>query len=94
VLLWLSGLFWAAWCLPASLLGWPLVGNPALSWNALIYGAYASQLLLLTRRVGRFRWINLVFPVPVLFFLGVFLLAIVNLERGQVRWKGRTFRTR
>jgi hypothetical protein len=52
------------------------------------------QLLLLTRRVGRFRWINLVFPVPVLFFLGVFLLAIVNLERGQVRWKGRTFRTR
>jgi hypothetical protein len=24
----------------------------------------------------------------------VFLLAIVNLERGQVRWKGRTFRTR
>ena len=94
VLLWLSGLFWAAWCLPASLLGWPLVGNPALSWNALIYGAYALQLLLLTRRVGRFRWINLVFPVPVLFFLGVFLLAIVNLERGQVRWKGRTFRTR
>jgi len=27
VLLWLSGLFWAAWCLPAALLGWPLVGT-------------------------------------------------------------------
>ncbi|MFZ9947631.1 MAG: glycosyltransferase family 2 protein, partial [Vulcanococcus sp.] len=27
VVLWLSGLFWAAWCLPASLLGWPLVGT-------------------------------------------------------------------
>jgi 4,4'-diaponeurosporenoate glycosyltransferase len=94
VLLWLSGLFWAAWCLPAALLGWPLVGDPAIAPNALIYAGYAVQLLLLTRRVGRFRWINLVFPVPVLFFLGVFLLAILNLERGEVRWKGRTFRTR
>lgn len=94
VLLWLSGLFWAAWCLPASLLGWPLVGDPAIGPNLLIYGAFALQLLLLTRQVGRFRWINLVFPVPVLFFLGVFLLAILNLERGQVRWKGRSFRTR
>jgi glycosyltransferase involved in cell wall biosynthesis len=94
VLLWLSGLFWAAWCLPAALLGWPLVGNAALTPNALIYAAYALQLLVLTRRVGRFRWINLVFPLPVVFFLGVFLLAILNLERGQVRWKGRSFRTR
>jgi hypothetical protein len=94
VVLWLSGLFWAAWCLPAALLGWPMLGNPALGWNGLMYGAYALQLLLLTRRVGRFSWINLVFPVPVLFFLGVFLLAILNLERGQVQWKGRVFRTR
>jgi 4,4'-diaponeurosporenoate glycosyltransferase len=94
VLLWLSGLFWAAWCLPAALLGWPLVGDPALAPNALIYAAYAIQLLVLTRRVGRFRWINLVFPVPVLFFLGVFVLAIFNLERGEVQWKGRRFRTR
>ena len=94
VLLWLSGLFWAAWCLPAALLGWPLVGTPAILPNALVYAAYALQLLALTRRVGRFSWINLVFPVPVLFFLVVFLLAILNLERGRVRWKGRTFLTR
>lgn len=94
VLLWLSGLFWAAWCLPAALLGWPLVGSPDLAPNALPYAAYALQLLVLTRRVGRFRWINLVFPLPVLFFLGVFLMAILNLERGEVRWKGRRFRTR
>jgi 4,4'-diaponeurosporenoate glycosyltransferase len=94
VLLWLSGLFWAAWCLPAALLGWPLVGTRALAPNALIYVAFALQLLALSWRVGRFRWINLLFPLPVLFFLGVFLLAIVNLERGRVRWKGRSFRTR
>jgi len=94
VLLWLSGLFWAAWCLPAALLGWPLVGTHALAPNALIYLAFALQLLLLSRRVGRFSWINLLFPIPVLFFLGVFLLAILNLERGEVAWKGRRFRTR
>jgi 4,4'-diaponeurosporenoate glycosyltransferase len=94
VLLWLSGLFWAAWCLPAALLGWPLVGDPSLTGNALIYGAYALQLALLTRRVGRFSWICLLFPLPVLFFLGVFVLAILNLERGQVRWKGRLLSTR
>jgi hypothetical protein len=94
VLLWLSGLFWAAWCLPASLLGWPLMGSPDPLPHALVYAAYALQLLLLTRRVGRFSWINLVFPLPVLFFLAVFLLAIVNLERGRVRWKGRSVSTR
>ncbi len=94
VLLWLSGLFWAAWCLPAALLGWPLVGTHAIAPNAITYGAFALQLLLLSRRVGRFSWISLVFPLPVLFFLGVFLLAILNLERGQVEWKGRRFRTR
>ncbi|MEB3332434.1 MAG: glycosyltransferase family 2 protein [Synechococcaceae cyanobacterium] len=94
VLLWLSGLFWAAWCLPAALLGWPLVGSAAIGPNAVIYGAFALQLLLLSRRVGRFRWISLVFPVPVLFFLAVFVLAILNLERGHVEWKGRRFSTR
>ncbi len=94
VLLWLSGLFWAAWCLPAAVLHWPLVGTHAIAPNAAVYGAFALQLLLLSRRVGRFSWISLVFPVPVLFFLGVFVLAILNLERGQVEWKGRQFRTR
>ncbi|MEB3263482.1 MAG: glycosyltransferase family 2 protein [Synechococcus sp.] len=94
VVLWLSGLFWAAWCLPAALLGWPLVGDPALAPNAVLYLAFALQLLVLTRRVGDFGWISLLFPIPVLFFLGVFLLAILNLERGTIEWKGRQFPTR
>ena len=94
VLLWLSSLFWAAWCLPAALLGWPLVGSHALGPNALIYGAFLIQLLMLSRRVGRFNWIILIFPIPVLFFIGVFVLAIFNLERGQVEWKGRRLNTR
>jgi 4,4'-diaponeurosporenoate glycosyltransferase len=94
VLLWLSGLFWAAWCLPAALLGWPLVGEHTAELSPWIYGAFAIQLLLLSRRVGRFWWINVLFPIPVVFFLGVFVFAILNLERGQVRWKGRVFSTR
>jgi 4,4'-diaponeurosporenoate glycosyltransferase len=94
VVLWLSGLFWAAWCLPASLLGWPMLGDRSLLSNALVYGAFALQLGWLSRRVGRFPWIAWVFPVPVLFFLGVFLLAILNLERGSVQWKGRSVSTR
>jgi glycosyltransferase involved in cell wall biosynthesis len=94
VLLWLSGLFWAAWCLPASLLDWPMVGDASPLPNLLIYTAFALQLLMISRPVGRFGWISLVFPVPVLFFLGVFLLAILNLERGQVVWKGRRVATR
>jgi 4,4'-diaponeurosporenoate glycosyltransferase len=94
VVLWLSGLFWAAWCLPAALLGWPLLGDRSVLINGLLYGAYALQLLLITRQVGRFPWTTLIFPLPVLFFLGVFVLAILNLERGRVRWKGRTVQTR
>ena len=94
VLLWLSGLFWAAWCLPAAVLHWPMVGDPALAPNLLVYGGYALQLLVITRRIGSFGWINLVFPLPVLFFLAVFLLAILNLERGSISWKGRQFPTR
>jgi hypothetical protein len=94
VVLWLSGLFWAAWCLPAALLGWPLLGDRSLLVNGLIYGAFALQLWGLSRRVGRFHWIVLLFPLPVLFFLAVFVLAILNLERGQVQWKGRHVSTR
>ena len=93
VLLWLSGLFWAAWCLPAALLGWPMLGDRSLPANLLLYGAFALQLLLISWRLGSFGWINLIFPVPVLFFLGVFVLAIVNLKRGSVQWKGRSVST-
>lgn len=94
VVLWLSGLFWAAWCLPASMLGWPLIGEPEPLIYGVVYLAYALQLLWMSRQVGRFPWIPLLFPIPVLFFLFVFFLAIVNLERGHVQWKGRTVCTR
>jgi len=94
VLLWLSGLFWAAWCLPASLLHWPMVGDRSLLANGVLYLGFSLQLGLLTRRVGSFGWINLLFPIPVIFFLGVFVLAIFNLERGTIEWKDRQIPTR
>jgi len=50
-------------------LGLPLVGTHAIGGKALVYGAFAVQLLLLSRRVERFQSINLIFPVPVLFIL-------------------------
>jgi hypothetical protein len=71
-----------------------MVGSAALAPNLVLYGGYALQLLVITRRVGSFGWINLIFPVPVLFFLGVFVLAIFNLERGAITWKGRRVPTR
>ena len=94
VLLWLSGLFWAAWCLPASLLGWPMVGDASPITNTWLYAAFSLQLVVITRRIGSFGWILLFFPVPVVFFLVVFALAILNLERGSVTWKQRQFPTR
>ncbi|OKH23743.1 glycosyl transferase family 2 [Hydrococcus rivularis NIES-593] len=94
VVLWISGLFWAAWCLPASLFGWPIVGNSSLLYNVLLYLAFAIQLAIIVRPVGSFRLIAFFFPIAVVFFIAVFVLAIVNLERGQIEWKGRIISTR
>ena len=94
VVLWISGLFWAAWCLPAALFGWPIVGNSSLLYNVLLYLAFAIQLAIIARPVGSFGFITFFFPIPVVFFIVVFILAILNLERGQIEWKGRTISTR
>jgi glycosyltransferase involved in cell wall biosynthesis len=94
VVFWLSGLFWAAWCLPAALFGWPIVGNASLPYNLLLYFAFASQLAILVWPVGSFGLTAFLFPIPVAFFIAVFVLAILNLERGQIEWKGRKISTR
>ncbi|ANV85944.1 glycosyl transferase family 2 (plasmid) [Picosynechococcus sp. PCC 7003] len=93
VLLWLSALFWTSWCLPAALLGWPIVGDSSLPYNLLLYIAFALQLAIIIRPVGSFRWMALLFPIPVVFFIGVFIMAIFKLKRGQIDWKGRIIST-
>jgi 4,4'-diaponeurosporenoate glycosyltransferase len=50
--------------------------------------------MVITRPVGSFGWINLVFPQPVLFFLAALLLAILHPGRGPVAWKDRRGFTR
>lgn len=94
VVLWLSGLFWAAWCLPAALFGWPMVGNSSELYNGLFYLAFAIQLAIILRPVGSFRLTAFLFPFPVAFFVVVFIFAILKLKRGQITWKGRTISTR
>jgi 4,4'-diaponeurosporenoate glycosyltransferase len=89
VVLWLSALFWAAWCLPATLLGLPVLGQPSLQACLVLYLAFALQLTLLVRPVGQFGLAGLLFPLPVVFFLLVFIRSILNLERGRIEWKGR-----
>jgi glycosyltransferase involved in cell wall biosynthesis len=94
VVLWLSGLFWAAWCLLASLFGWPIFGNPPLLHTVVLYLAFAIQLAVIVRSVGSFGLIVPLFPIPVVFFITVFVLAILNLKRGRIEWKGRIISTR
>ncbi|HUP86626.1 MAG TPA: glycosyltransferase family A protein [Acidimicrobiales bacterium] len=81
VLLWISGLIAA-----------PFAPRPAAF---VLYAAYAAQLTILLRRVGRFSMSTAaVYPVPLAFFIGVFLRsAILTFVRHEVRWRGRTIRT-
>lgn len=78
VVAWLSGLMVAA-----------------IDRQPLLYGLHVVQLAVLLRRVGRFSPLTaLVYPVPLLFFLGVFLRSLVlTFVRRQVRWSGRTIPT-
>lgn len=61
----------------------------------LLYGAYVVQLLVLLRRVGRFSpLVALLYPIPLAFFVGVFLRSLVlTFGRRRVRWRGRTLPT-
>ena len=71
-------------------------GEPAGVWFwCWVFGV--SGLIAVSLEVAWFRIVGVssqytsyVFGVT----LGVFLLAILNLERGQVSWKGRRFSTR
>ncbi len=93
VVLWISALFWAAWCLPATLLGWPVFGSPSWLESLVLYAAFAIQLEILALPVGSFGPFSLLFPIHVAFFLVVFLMAILKLKRGRIQWKGRTIET-
>lgn len=91
VVAWVSGLITAGAAPLAALTGltpWP--------WAVAIYACYAAQSAHLFRRVGRFGVLTAVlFPVPLVAFLGVFARSLLlTLGRGEVRWRGRTVQVR
>ena len=63
--------------------------------HVALYGAYVVQLAVLFRRVGRFSPVTaLAYPLPLAFFVLVFLRSVVlTFVRHEVRWRGRTLRT-
>jgi 4,4'-diaponeurosporenoate glycosyltransferase len=78
-----------AWLSGAASAPLVLVASPAL--GAASWAAYAAQLGWLARRVGRFpAWSWLLFPIPLAFFIAVFLRStLAVLLRRRARWKGR-----
>lgn len=78
VLVWMSGLIGAV-----------------VDRQPLLYAAFVVQLAVLFRRVGRFGPITaLVYPIPLAFFIGVFLRsAYLTYVRREVAWRGRRVRT-
>lgn len=64
--------------------------NTAIMWWTLAYLAYAIQVQWMACRVGTFRFYTaLLFPVSLLFFVGVFFRSVflISIKR-SVKWKG------
>jgi len=70
-------------------------GGQLFVWAGL-YVFYGVQFHWMLYRIGSFgRWPAALFPVPVLFFVLVFLLSLFKTAfRKKARWKGRTVSTR
>lgn len=70
-------------------------GGQLFVWAGL-YGLYGLQLHWMLLRIGNFgRWPSALFPVPVLFFVLVFLLSVFKTAfQRKARWKGRTVSVR
>lgn len=70
------------------------IGSGLVFWLVLyifLYLAWVLRLRSLTKKVGYFhRWAVILFPIPVLVYLGVFAVSMVKkIFRLKVIWKGR-----
>jgi hypothetical protein len=89
IVAWLSGAMVAAWAGTLGLAEW-VGGGGSPGWLAVAYYvAFAIQLGVMLRPLGNFGLTWLVFPVPLAFFLVVFVWSMVAVARGTVSWKGR-----
>ena len=85
----------AGWLLPAACVVWAMGGAAPSAGAWVAYGAYALQVAVLLRRVGRFGiWAPVLFPVLVAAFLAVFARSVLHAARGRTTWRGRTVSTR
>lgn len=84
IIYWLSAAAAVALMLPVAL----LTSASLLLWGAL-YLAFARQMMRQFRQLGQFHaWTAILFPVPLFFFFGLFVLSSAQKER---EWKGRRF---
>ncbi|HSR10323.1 MAG TPA: glycosyltransferase [Thermodesulfobacteriota bacterium] len=73
-----------------------IVPDPfALCVSGMTYSLYVFQIHWMLRRFGNFGFpAALLFPLPLLFFIGVFAVSCLRVFfLGRVRWKGRTIDT-
>jgi 4,4'-diaponeurosporenoate glycosyltransferase len=93
VVLWLTGATLCAIASLGALLPAFAVHRPM---QAVFYALYAAQSWWMLRRIGSFTPLTaLLFPVPLAFFHVVFARSThLVRKKHEVRWKGRTIRTR
>jgi 4,4'-diaponeurosporenoate glycosyltransferase len=72
-----------------------LADSPGFLASIGMYLLYALQYHWMLRRLGNFGFLPaLLFPIPLLFFIGVFGLSFLQIFLlGRVRWKGRVVKT-
>lgn len=89
--LWVWGALVAAWDGLSA-----VIGGPHRLVDALVYALWAIQIGWMLRRVGRFGLLTAVlFPVPLLAFVALFVRSVVLLVTGrQIRWRGRLVKER
>ena len=73
-----------------------ILGDWAWFFQAgVFYFLYSFQVHWMLRRIGNFGFLTaILFPFPLLFFVGVFTLSFIRIFlRGKVHWKGRDVKT-
>jgi len=88
---WITGAFGTT----RNLIQVAIISDYALVFQwGLLYIAYACQLYWMLRRIGNFRpYTALLFPIPLLFFVLVFIYSfLIIFIRRNVTWKGRAIK--
>jgi len=94
IVAWLSAVFATGFDVAAGLVSLAFGGGAPTVSHLVWYALFALQIGLLLRRLGNFRPVALLYPLPALAFLVVFFRSLFHTLRGEVEWKGRTIPVR